>query len=292
MARLKLVWLQEGDLPFENLSSPWEYLSDEAHWTVGRSFRDKALVPITELSLNVVLEALGPKLKEPGTICIHLRTTLQMDAEGKWCSNGELFAPGELFVIGALAFTTDSLEGAFEAADPYPALWEFFLLSDNAESPTTPELRPAWERIRTHRRRSAEIAEAHHLAEGRARRLFLSSLDEEQRAEFDATERIFVLGQDGQQYLLLPGYHGNVFLVVDGMIVRSYCVAVTIEVPLWDSMMCQKLLLETDITDFLALANTEPVDPPIKAATARFKSLFTRIQNLRRDDAMGPRAGR
>lgn len=280
MARLKLVWLKEGALPVEGFTLPWEYLSDDALWVDGYTIRDKAWVPITDLSLNVILEALGPKLKEPGTICIHLRSTMQLDAEGKWCPEGELFTPGELFILGAFAFTTEILPDAFEAADPHPALWEFFHLSFEVEIPTTPELRPAWASIREHRRQNAEIAEAHRQAQGRARRLFVSSLDDEQRAEFEATERIFVLGQDGQEYLLLPGYHQNVFLVVDGMIVQSYCVAVTVEVPLWDSMMCQKILLETDITDFLALANTWRVDPPITARTAQFAGFSTRFQNL------------
>lgn len=90
---------------------------------------------------------------------------------------------------------------------------------------------------------------------GRARSLLRSVLSPEQRAEYDAQGRFHVTAPSGRRYKITEAWAGNVYLMVDNMPVRKFCIHPARSVPTPDSMITQKFMLETDEREFLRIAN-------------------------------------
>ena len=97
-------------------------------------------------------------------------------------------------------------------------------------------------------------------AEMRAKVLLESVLDSDQVEELRARDRFFVRSRSGKRYLIQRGVAGNVFHVredSDDKLTR-YCIHPQHEgsdIPIYDVMLAQKLLLESDEATFLHKAN-------------------------------------
>lgn len=101
------------------------------------------------------------------------------------------------------------------------------------------------------RKREAEIAAARERAEA----LLLSCLDEEQRAELQVHDRFHVTTPSGRRYCIHRGRAGNVTSRDPHGRLVKYCIHDAVGLPDADTMLAQKLLLETDETGFLQTAN-------------------------------------
>lgn len=89
----------------------------------------------------------------------------------------------------------------------------------------------------------------------RSRKILMSLLDETQQAEFKKKKSFHVLGKDGFIYLVTGQYQHNVFRVEDGRRTFEYCIITKGYVPLYDQMLSQKLLLESNPQMFLDISN-------------------------------------
>lgn len=89
----------------------------------------------------------------------------------------------------------------------------------------------------------------------RARRLLIEDLSPEQRTSFEAHGH-FTIEVRGQRYRIEPRRAQNVRLLDSaGRIERTYCAHPQDPMPVYDVMLAQKLLLETNPEEFFRLAN-------------------------------------
>jgi hypothetical protein len=130
-----------------------------------------------------------------------------------------------------------------------PTTWE-------AREPTERELAEQKRRAYIARVRSRSFDLRRRVANRAAKRLLLDHLRAEQRAELEQHDYFHVVTADGQRrYRIRIGTHGNVRRVRgDGVEDRSYCIQPN-GVPTYDAMLAQALMLETDETEFLRVAN-------------------------------------
>ena len=84
----------------------------------------------------------------------------------------------------------------------------------------------------------------------RAKRLFLSKLSEAERLRWAEDRRLTVVGSSGQRYTLLPY---AAFNILTGE--KAYCLRVLGRMPVYDKLLAQRLLVESDEQTYLALAN-------------------------------------
>jgi len=91
----------------------------------------------------------------------------------------------------------------------------------------------------------------------RARELLLSHLTDEQRRTFENNGWFVVEGgRTGGRYRIRQGYAGNVDVLDGDLVSHKLCAhADPVAVPWPDQMLAQKLMLEIDEDDFLAIAN-------------------------------------
>ncbi len=124
-----------------------------------------------------------------------------------------------------------------------------------APPPTDEEIAAAAEaqrlRVEARLQREAELA----AAKERAEALLLSCLDEEQRRELRAHDRFHVTAPSGRRYCIKRGRAGNVSARDSANRVVRYCIHDYVGLPDADTMLGQKLMLETDEQEFLATAN-------------------------------------
>lgn len=80
-------------------------------------------------------------------------------------------------------------------------------------------------------------------------------LNEDQKVELTASGRFHVRGLDGHLYLIKMGHGHNVFRIEQGVPTMEYCLVAQGRVPVYDLMLTQKLLLETDPEKFFDTAN-------------------------------------
>lgn len=94
------------------------------------------------------------------------------------------------------------------------------------------------------------------VARKKAEALLQESLDLKQREQFDKTRWFYVIGQSGKRYRIRHGWIGNIDEIGEkDMVVAGYCIHPQIQVPIEDSMLIQKLMLEGDEQRFLEIAN-------------------------------------
>jgi hypothetical protein len=106
----------------------------------------------------------------------------------------------------------------------------------------------AEERSRERERKQAE-------ANDKAEELLRSMLTQEQLGQLDAMAA-FEVTTERAKYRIKRGRSGNVKeLNVDGQVVASYCIHPRERVPDADTMLAQKLMLESDEAEFLRIAN-------------------------------------
>jgi hypothetical protein len=105
------------------------------------------------------------------------------------------------------------------------------------------------------------------LAVIRAQRLLHSVLSEEQLAEFEQTKAFTLTVIDSRtgverRFRINEGKAGNVTEVdEDGHALAKYCVHLYGHEPMEDTLVAQKLLLETDVEEFERLANVTRIRP-------------------------------
>lgn len=122
----------------------------------------------------------------------------------------------------------------------------------------------AAERAREHRERQAELArqaeEQNRLAqeaEQRAQELLTEHLTEEQRREFAKEKSFTVISKDGERrYRIRKGYSRNIERIDEhGKRLKTLCAHPAEQLPDYDHMLAQKLMLEHSEDDFLKIAN-------------------------------------
>lgn len=100
------------------------------------------------------------------------------------------------------------------------------------------------------------------LAQKRALRLLRSTLTAEQQRQLDDHQAFEVLTANGTaRYLVARGRSGNVYkLDAKGQPIKRFCVHPGVWCPDEDTMLSQKLLLETNPLEFERMANVHPLD--------------------------------
>lgn len=94
-------------------------------------------------------------------------------------------------------------------------------------------------------------------AEARAKKLLLTCLTPEQRNDWEKEQAFRVISADGERiYQIKRGRCRNVQLLnPEGQVIRHYCAHPIEDVPDDDTVLAQKLMLETCEQEFLRLAN-------------------------------------
>ncbi len=109
---------------------------------------------------------------------------------------------------------------------------------------------------REQRERQATATREREAARVRAEKLLTQNLSKEQRADYKRLQEFRVIVPSGKSYLVRRGRAGNVYLLDEkGQRTRRYCAHPVERVPDEDTMLAQKLLLETDERAFLEMAN-------------------------------------
>lgn len=103
-------------------------------------------------------------------------------------------------------------------------------------------------------KRNAEEKIRRIAAEAKAKDLLMNYLSVEQREEYERHQRFHVITKAGKLYRINKGSHGNIKLIEEGAAVESLCVQPR-GVPDFDSMLAQKLWLETDEEQIRKVAN-------------------------------------
>jgi hypothetical protein len=97
-------------------------------------------------------------------------------------------------------------------------------------------------------------------ANERAKSLLLELLDAKQRQELETHRYFHVQTADGERtYRIDYGHSGNVKLIEQGRPVASFCIHSYEDMPDYDEMALQKLMLESDEQEFLRIANRAPI---------------------------------
>lgn len=95
----------------------------------------------------------------------------------------------------------------------------------------------------------------------RARALLHGALTKAQRWELRATKAFTIQGKDKKTYLITEGGSLNVRLIQGGVATHALCVVADHKhpVPVYDLMLTQKLMLETNPEAFWKIANVTPL---------------------------------
>lgn len=93
-------------------------------------------------------------------------------------------------------------------------------------------------------------------AERKSKALLFRSLTREQKWELRAHQRVTVKGQDGATYRIYKWQGMNVRLLEGAEETASLCIVPTAEtpIPVYDLMLAQKVLLESQIDEFMKIA--------------------------------------
>lgn len=118
----------------------------------------------------------------------------------------------------------------------------------------------------------------------KAKALLYHNLTREQKWELRATKAFTITGADGKQYRITEASSNNVKYVVDGVDQKSLCVvAAGIQLPVYDLMLAQKLMLECAPDAFWQLAVVTDLvvqAPPVR--TRRERNTMTRAAQMLR----------
>ncbi len=118
--------------------------------------------------------------------------------------------------------------------------------------------RRQWERVQLACERVSDWfapADPMAVADLRAKRLLLRLLSEGQREELNHNGYFSVNVQGRGVFCIFPRTVFNVLEVRSG---DRYCCVSAADVPLWDLMLAQKLMLENDPSHFFSVANRKP----------------------------------
>jgi hypothetical protein len=133
----------------------------------------------------------------------------------------------------------------------------------NADTWTT------WMHVRTQdidvserERRWSEIERERQKAKERALKLLRASLSDRQWEQFQANRFFEVIGPDGRtRYAIYQGRSANVYRLDEtGKPLKRLCIHPRIDCPDEDTMLAQKLMIETNPLEFERIANHHPLD--------------------------------
>lgn len=114
---------------------------------------------------------------------------------------------------------------------------------------------PAVGRFETEEEREARMVEAR-AARRKARRLLLRNLTPEQRVSYRRSRSFVAVSPTGVRYLIKFGRHANVYILdEEGKAVASLCGFPSEKVPNEDTLLAQKMMLESCEEEFLEVAN-------------------------------------
>lgn len=107
------------------------------------------------------------------------------------------------------------------------------------------------------RKEAEEQAELAKEAEARAEQLLTEHLNAEQREQFQRERRFTVISKDGQRrYRINTGYSRNIERIDEaGKRLKTLCAHPKEQLPDYDHMLAQKLMLEHSEDEFLQIAN-------------------------------------
>ena len=122
-------------------------------------------------------------------------------------------------------------------------------------SPHRPRIESA-ESIREREAADRTWRESQEAARAKAEALLRATLDKKQNEDLDQKGWFLVDGKSGKRYRIERGRSGNVRLLnSDGSVRSRHCAHPQICCPDADTMLTQKLMLETDDQEFLRIAN-------------------------------------
>lgn len=268
ITHLCLEFLGAGELPLYDMGPEhlrWFVLSENLLWEPRLPWANALMV--IPSSIDTMLEEVEPQLRQwfedaDGTLFFPIQGCAAIPG-------GE----GTLLVAGAAYVPDTELGIPLEEADPvdlilqacreirfgevmpanltdyHPVLqqaWRSVTWPDNERAPHLPGVNFAQD-FRDQERKAAET---------RAKVLLCSILTGDQLCEMEALEQFHVQGADGHTYLIRKGYGHNVWRIEDGRKTVEYCLITRGHVPVYDLMLTQKLLLETDPEHFQQKANS------------------------------------
>jgi len=120
-----------------------------------------------------------------------------------------------------------------------------------------PHAREAFMRLRRHHSNAgnAKAKREARLANAKAKALLHSNLTREQRWDLRATRSFTITGKDGRTYRITEGSSTNVELLENGAPIMRFCVvAKGVRLPVYDLMLAQKLMLESNPEGFWKIA--------------------------------------
>lgn len=112
------------------------------------------------------------------------------------------------------------------------------------------------EYVQGRREEQIKYEEERKLAEKKAKALLTSKLDKKQLSDFKEKESFVVTGSNGGRYLITKGISGNVCAITKrGKEKARYCFHPVGDLPVYDVMLSQKLMLETKEKEAIEVAN-------------------------------------
>jgi hypothetical protein len=261
--KLILEWLADGAIPVmaTDPGMTCHYIHQESYdkpleWSVARAGK-RFPVQLFEERIDRFLKFLSKGLPSDGVLYLPIRSSYELDG-----------LPGRHLIIGAAIFPFELPEPTPGYAAPYSHVIEgdlaliqrFCLLNTEKEAPQEEVLRKPWDMIQGWHHEWLERSKKRSEAEARAFQLLLAHLDEAQRKDLSESKSFKLHGKDGKRYLVTYRTHENVWLLdeEEKPVVR-YCIVSEEDIPIYDQMLSQKLLLEHDPNYFFLVANSTTV---------------------------------
>lgn len=294
IVRVTFDWLQSGAIPVFDLRRSdrihqWSYLQTEpvCGWNLGQTSRSRLIVPLGETRLQALLEFLRqPLLPEEGCLVVVVRSVFNLDVGVEPIFDYPNLGRDPLLSIGAV--TTSELSELPEGIDVelvegclpescLQLLERFLRTYEVQEEPEHPMLRDAWRVAQAQRAASAEQTRRwneeraqERASSERALTLLKRHLNEAQLQELEAFKGFHVVGADGRTYRIHHAAHGNVFSIEGGVPTVNYCIVAVneVQIPIYDLMLAQKVLLESAPDSFFTTANAKDVPEDVREEMA------------------------
>lgn len=150
--------------------------------------------------------------------------------------------------------TTTGFQTSFDITMPFSTNGNDWFYKNNTYNPVQP-LTPA--QIQAQIDKIAKETLEKERAKVRARKLLRQSLNRLQKKQLEMFQYFDVISQTGKTYRIHFGRSRNVKEMVGDKVVATLCAHPTLDCPNEDTMLAQKLMLETDEMAFLYIANIE-----------------------------------
>ena len=304
ITHLCMEFLAAGQIPYYDLPEPlgWYLLSEDCRWEQrGLTASQRMLI---SNNIDTQLETVEPQLRE-------WTRTLDEATAG---ADGTLFFPvqccaplpgddGTLLVAGMAFIPHREMAVALDGADPVALILQACreirfgeVLPANLATDYHPVLQEAWRGATwpaNERRQMPGVdfqeRRSHHEAEARSKTLLYELLTGDQLCEMEAVGQFHVEGADGYTYLIRKGHGHNVWRIEGGQRTVEYCIITRGWVPVYDLMLTQKLLLETDPEHFLRTANSREMTGERRRIRSRMEDFVGELLNPEHQSVALPR---